>query len=83
MLNMMYNISVQKINSEGKSMNIDTVRLKRDLCDYFGTMIDNGFPLAAMELCEVESASDEQLIKRAKTMGFGLDGYKTDGGETA
>lgn len=65
-------------------MSVDTVRLKKDLCEYFGTMVENGFPLAAMELCEVETASDEQLIKMAKTMGFGLERYGTESdGETA
>ncbi len=55
-------------------MNIDIERLRRDLIDYFGTAMSM-FPVAMMELSQVENASPEKLIEIARKNGFDLRDY--------
>ena len=55
-------------------MNIDIERLRRDLIDYFGTAM-SVFPVAMMELSQVQNASPEKLIEIAKKNGFDLRDY--------
>ena len=55
-------------------MNIDIERLRRDLIDYFGTAMSM-FPVAMMELSQVENASPEKLIEIARKNGFYLRDY--------
>ena len=40
---------------------LDTERLRRDLEDDYGTAMSSGFPMAMMEMSEVERASDREL----------------------
>ena len=40
---------------------MDYERLREDLKDYFGTAISCGYPMAVIELSEVESASYDRL----------------------
>ena len=42
------------------AMNYD--HLREDLIDYFGTALSSGFPMAVIELSDVERASDAELI---------------------
>ena len=37
-------------------------QLRSDLIDYFGTAMSSGFPMAVIELSDVERASDAELI---------------------
>lgn len=55
-------------------MTIDVERLRRDLIDYFGTAMSM-FPVAMMELSQVQNASPEKLIEIARKNGFDLRKY--------
>lgn len=54
---------------------IDIDRLREDLEDYYGTAMFGASPLAVMDLVEVDSASDEELIKMARKLRIDLDKY--------
>ena len=56
-------------------MNIDFNKLREDLIDYFGTAMGT-FPIAVMNVAEVESASDKELIRIAAKNGFDLSDYE-------
>jgi len=56
-------------------MNIDFDKLREDLIDYFGTAMGT-FPIAVMNVAEVESASDKELIRIAAKNGFDLKDYE-------
>ena len=47
----------------------DVSYLRDRLRDYYGTAMISGFPMAVMELSEVDSMSDEEVIKRAEELG--------------
>lgn len=55
-------------------MNIDVETLRQDLIDYFGTATFV-FPVAIMDVIEVENADYTKLIEIAKRNGFNLDNY--------
>lgn len=57
---------------------IDIERLRKDIMDYYGTAIFNGFPMAVTDLGEVSNASPEELIKLAREKGIDLTKYKLD-----
>ena len=54
---------------------IDFERLREDLVDYFGSAMFNGFPMAVVDVTQVETASNEQLIQIAQANGFDLNNY--------
>lgn len=54
---------------------IDVNRLRRDLMDYFGTAMFNASPMAVVDLAEIESASDMQIIEIAQENGVDLRKY--------
>ena len=54
---------------------IDFERLREDLVDYFGSAMFNGFPAAVIDVTQVETASNEQLIQIAQSNGFDLNNY--------
>ena len=54
---------------------IDFERLREDLVDYFGSAMFNGFPMAVVDVTQVEIASNEQLIQIAQSNGFDLNNY--------
>ena len=54
---------------------IDIEKLRKDLTDYYGTAFTGGFPVAVIELSEVEKANDSELIKIAEKNGFDLRKY--------
>ena len=54
--------------------NIDYESLRRDLIDYFGSAMSS-FPLALMDVVNVESASEEELLELAIENGFDLSNH--------
>ena len=54
---------------------IDISRLRRDMEDYYGTAMFNGFPMAVMDLSKVERLSDQELIELAKKNGVDFRKY--------
>lgn len=54
---------------------IDVKRLRRDMKDYFGTALFNGFPMAVMELTKVERLTDRELVELAQKNGVDLRKY--------
>lgn len=54
---------------------IDVSRLRRDMKDYYGTAMFNGFPMAVMDLSKVERMSDRELIELAQKNGVDLRKY--------
>lgn len=57
---------------------IDYEKLRNDLIDYYGTASYNGFPIAIIELSDVENASYEELINIAIKNNFNLNNYKKE-----
>lgn len=57
---------------------IDYEKLRNDLIDYYGTASYNGFPMAIIELSDVENASYEELINIAIKNNFNLNNYKKE-----
>ena len=54
-------------------INID--RLRRDLMNYYGAAM-SVFPVAMMDLIDVENASEEELLRIAIRNGFNLEDYE-------
>ena len=54
---------------------IDVSRLRRDMKDYYGTAMFNGFPMAVMDLSKVERMSDRELVELAQKNGVDLREY--------
>ena len=58
------------------NIDYDYKRLRSALMDYFGTAMVGGFPMAVIELGEVERASESELLQIARKNGFNLEKYK-------
>ena len=56
-------------------MEFDIERLRTDLINYFGTA-SSFFPVAYMELFEVQNASNDKIIQIAIDNNFNLDDYR-------
>ena len=54
---------------------IDIERLRRDMEDYYGSAMFNGFPMAVMDLSKVERMSDRELVELAQKNGVDLRKY--------
>lgn len=54
---------------------IDVNRLRRDMKDYYGTAMFNGFPMAVIDLSKVERLSDRELVELAQKKGVDLRKY--------
>ena len=54
---------------------IDVDRLRRDMKDYYGTAMFNGFPMAVVDLSRVERLSDSELVELAQKNGVNLKKY--------
>ena len=54
---------------------MDYERLREDLKNYFGSAMQF-YPVAVMDLVEVERASDEKLEQIAISCGFNLSDYE-------
>ena len=59
-------------------MRIDIDKLRRDLMDYYGTAASNGFPVAMMDVIDVENASPEKLVQLANRTGLCLEDYQEE-----
>ncbi len=58
-------------------MDYDFDKLRYDLKEEcLGAMFGGGFGLAIVDLTDIESASDEELLKYAKRFGFDLRRYQ-------
>lgn len=49
--------------------------LRSDLMDYYGTAMVGGFPMAVIELGQVERASESELVQIAQKLGYNLNKY--------
>ena len=76
--------AIQKDRSAGKEgtrkedpmeYEIDVSRLRRDMKDYYGTAMFNGFPMAIMDLSKVERMPDRELVELAQKNGVDLRKY--------
>lgn len=54
-------------------MSSDFEELRETIKDYYGTAMTSGFPMAIIELAEVENASDDELIEIAKRIGLEVE----------
>lgn len=54
---------------------IDVNKLCKDLKDYYGTAMFNGFPMAVMDLSKIERMSGQELIELAQSKGIDLSKY--------
>ena len=58
-------------------MNIDIERLRKDLKnDCYGAFFGGGFGGAMMESFDIDKASPEELIEKAKSKGMNLNKYR-------
>ena len=53
----------------------DYDRLRSDLMDYYGTAMVGGFPMAVIELGQVERAPESELVQIAQKLGYNLNKY--------
>ena len=61
-------------NSDGK---IDVNRLREDLMDEYGAqMVTFTGAMGYSDMCDAQSASEEQLIEMARREGFNIDKYR-------
>ena len=56
-------------------MKINIEKLREDLIDYYGTAMQNGFQMVALEISKIEKASAEELIKIAEKNKMNLKKY--------
>lgn len=47
-------------------------KLRASLLDYFGTAVFGGFPVAVVDLFEIEHMSGSELCEKAEQMGIDL-----------
>ena len=57
---------------------LDTECLRRDIEDDYGSAMSSGFPMAMMEMAEVERASDRELIEMAREKRVDLTKYTAE-----
>ena len=55
--------------------NIDFERLRKDLIDYFGSAMSI-YPIAVMDVINLENASEHELIEIAINNNFNLSDYE-------
>ena len=48
----------------------DTEDIRDELRDYYGTAAVSGFPMAAVQLFEVEDMDEDELRERAEELGI-------------
>lgn len=59
-------------------MTIDVDKLRDALMDYYGSAMTSGFPMAVIELGDVESASPQELVEMAQRLGMNLRRFEID-----
>ena len=64
-----------KYEEDKMEYEIDTNWLRRDMKDYYGTAMFNGFPMAVVDLSKVERMSDRELVELAQKNGVDLRKY--------
>lgn len=57
---------------------LDTERLRRDIEDDYGSAMSSRFPMAMMEMSEVERASDRELIEMAREKRVDMTKYTAE-----
>ena len=57
---------------------IDIERLRSDLTDEFGAAANSGFPVAMVDVFDLDNATDEEVIAKALNMGYDLNQYRCD-----
>jgi hypothetical protein len=55
---------------------MDLKRLRNDLIDYYGSAMFSGFPMAMMDLADIERMTEVKLVKTAKELGFDMSKYE-------
>ena len=58
--------------------NYNIKKLRKDLMDYFGTAMNSGFPMAVIDLGDIENMSDEQLLEFASRNGVDIEKYNEE-----
>ena len=56
-------------------MKIDIESLRYDIIDYYGTAMNSGFPMAVIELGQIQNASADEIINFAMKLRIDLDKY--------
>ena len=56
----------------------NTRKLRRDLMDKYGTAMYSGFPMAVIDLSDIESMSDEELLEYAQNQGIDIEKYNEE-----
>ena len=51
-------------------MDRDAEELREKLKDYYGTAMTSGFPMAVIELSEIDDMSDEEILEKAEGLGL-------------
>jgi hypothetical protein len=54
---------------------IDTIKLRRDLMNFYGTALFAGFDAALEDLLEIDKESEEELIRRGIKEGLDMRKY--------
>ena len=57
---------------------INIEELKDDLKNEFGAAAFSGFPVAMMEVFDLDNATDEEIVSKALSMGYDIDKYRLD-----
>lgn len=57
-------------------MIVDVDELRKDMIDYYGTAIVNGFSMAVVDVGKIERVSDEELVRIALENGINLEKYE-------
>jgi len=54
---------------------ININQLKKDLIDYYGSAMTEGFPQAAMDVSKIEQATENELLSIASKLNINLKNY--------
>ena len=57
-------------------MIINIKKLREDLMDKYGTAMHSGFPMAVIDLSEIEKMTDEELVEYAIRKGIDIEKYR-------
>ena len=56
-------------------MMIDIQKLRNDIKDYYGTAVFNGFPMAMIDVINVDCLSDKEVVDLALEKKMNLEKY--------
>ena len=56
-------------------MMIDIQKLRNDIKDYYGTAAFNGFPMAMVDVINVDRLSDQEIVDLAMKREMSLEKY--------